>query len=229
MPVWRLDERLIFPDPSLAEPDGLLAVGNDISIDRLLLAYRSGIFPWFSYKKDFFWFSPDPRCVLFPDEIIVSKSMQQLFKKNIYSIKVDIDFERVIKKCSSIKRKGDSETWIDKNFRKAYTKLHEMGIAHSIEVYEKDELVGGLYGLSVGACFSGESMFSQKSNTSKMAFVFLAQQLKKLNYLFIDCQVYNEHLASMGAKDIPREQFLLLLQQALHAEDIHDFNKINEV
>ena len=155
--------------------------------------------------------------------------MQQLFKKSNYSIKVDADFESVIKNCATIKRKGDSETWIDKNFRKAYTQLHEMGVAHSIEVYEKDELVGGLYGLAIGACFSGESMFSKKSNTSKMAFIFLAQQLKKLNYLFIDCQVYNEHLASMGAKDIPREQFLLLLQQALHAENFIEFNKIAEV
>lgn len=226
MPVWKLDERLIFPDPSLAEPDGLLAISDDIAVDRLMVAYQSGIFPWFSYKKEFYWFSPNPRCVLIPDEIIVSKSMKQLIKKNTFQVKVNHDFEAVIKNCATIKRKGDNDTWINKQFQKAYIQLHQLGIAHSIEVYEDDNLIGGLYGLAMGAAFFGESMFSKKSNASKYAFIFLATELNKLNFKLIDCQVYNDHLASMGAKDIPRDQFLSLLNEALTAENSLPFNTL---
>ncbi len=226
MPIWQLDERIIFPAPQFAEPDGLLAIGGDFSIERLLLAYRSGIFPWFNYDDECYWFSPDPRCILMPNEIIISKSMQQLFKKNIFTIKVNTNFEGVIKGCATIKRKTDSETWIDHQFIEAYTQLHRMGIAHAIEVYAENELVGGLYGLSIGACFFGESMFSAKSNASKYAFIFLAQKMMELKYHFIDCQVYNEHLASMGAKNISRNQYLEMLALALKAKPVSSFSDL---
>ena len=215
MPVWQLNDQLIFPNPQFAEPDGMLAIGTDFSIERILLAYRSGIFPWFCHDSEFYWFSPDPRCILFMDDIVVSKSMQQLIKKNNYQIKVDTNFSAVMLACALVERKHDNETWIDEKFIRTYTELHKRGIAHSIEVYEGDELVGGLYGLSIGASFVGESMFSKKSNTSKLALIYLAQQLKQFNYHFIDCQVYNEHLGSMGAKKIPRDVHLVMLKKAL--------------
>lgn len=226
MPVWQLNDQLIFPDPVHAEPDGMLAISTDFSIERILLAYRSGIFPWFSHEGEFYWFSPDPRCLLMPDEIIISKSMQQLIKKNIFQIKINTCFDEVIASCASIKRKTDTETWIDENFMQTYSALHKIGIAHSIEVFENDALAGGLYGVTIGSCFVGESMFSKKSNASKMAFIYLAQKLKKEKYHFIDCQVYNEHLGSMGAKKVPRSQFLQLLKKAINIKPDKSFDEL---
>mgnify|MGYP001809978202 CR=1 FL=1 len=226
MPVWQLNDQLFFPNPNFAEPDGLLAIGSDFSLERILLAYRSGIFPWFSYENEFYWFSPDPRCILMPSEIIVSKSMTQLFKKNLFSIKVNTNFKAVMQNCASIKRKAENETWIDRQFIDAYTELHHLGYAHSVEVYENDELVGGLYGLSMGACFFGESMFSKKSNASKYAFIYLAKKMQELNYHFIDCQVYNDHLASLGANNIPRKKYLNMLNIALQVQPDKPFGKV---
>jgi leucyl/phenylalanyl-tRNA--protein transferase len=212
MPIWQLDERIIFPPPELSEDDGLIAVGGDLSKNRLLLAYSSGIFPWFIYNEEVYWFSPDPRCVLYPAELKVSKSMQKLIKKAKFQITIDRQFEQVINNCASINRKSGNETWIDQHFIDAYTKLFREGIAHSIEVMENNKLVGGLYGVHLGNCFFGESMFSIANNASKCAFIFLAQYF---NFNIIDCQVYSEHLASLGAKNITRDKFLLELEKSL--------------
>jgi len=215
MPVWQLDDKLLFPDPQFANEDGLLAIGGDLSIERLKLAYASGIFPWFIEEEEIYWFSPDPRCVLIPEELKVSKSMQQLIKKQTFSVSYDRQFIKVMKNCKTVKRKGQRETWIDKNFIAAYTKLFEAGIAHSVEVYENENLVGGLYGVSLGSCFFGESMFSKVSNASKYGFIFLANALKEKKFTLIDCQVYNDHLATLGAKKMERSIFLEMLEKGL--------------
>jgi len=215
MPVWQLDEKLLFPDPQFANEDGLLAIGGDLSIERLMLAYASGIFPWFIEEEEIYWFSPDPRCVLIPEELKVSKSMQKLIKKQTFSVRYDQQFIKVIKNCKTVKRKGQRETWIDKNFIAAYTNLFELGLAHSVEVYENENLVGGLYGVSLGSCFFGESMFSKVSNASKYGFIFLVNALKEKKFTLIDCQVYNDHLATFGAKKMERSIFLEMLEKGL--------------
>lgn len=215
MPVWQLDQRLLFPDPSMADPDGLLAIGGDLSQERLVLAYRSGIFPWFTHDDEPFWFSPDPRCVLLFDALKISASMGSLMKKHAFRVTVDHDFQQVITQCASIPRKHDDDTWIDGHFMEAYTSLHHSGIAHSVEAWENDQLAGGLYGLTLGSCFFGESMFSRKSNASKYAFIHLVQHLQASGYSFIDCQIYNTHLASLGAKNITRDAYLHMLSDAL--------------
>ncbi len=215
MPVWQLDEKLLFPDPQFANEDGLLAIGGDLSIERLMLAYASGIFPWFIEEEEIYWFSPDPRCVLIPEELKVSKSMQKLIKKQTFSVRYDQQFIKVIKNCKTVKRKGQRETWIDKNFIAAYTNLFELGLAHSVEVYENENLVGGLYGVSLGSCFFGESMFSKVSNASKYGFIFLVNALKEKKFTLIDCQVYNDHLATLGAKKMERSIFLEMLEKGL--------------
>lgn len=227
MPVWQLDERLIFPDPQFANDDGLLAIGGDLSEDRLILAYASGIFPWFIDNDEIYWFSPDPRCVLLPDELKISKSMHQLIKKKVFRVSYDQDFIKVIKKCKTVKRRGQQETWIDKNFIAAYTNLYNKGLAHSVEVFENERLVGGLYGVSLGSCFFGESMFSAVSNASKFGFIFLVNALKEKNFTMIDCQVYNDHLATLGAKKMDRKYFLQLLEKGLQEKTISgDWNLI---
>lgn len=220
MPVWQLDERLLFPDPQFANEDGLLAIGGDLSKDRLLLAYASGIFPWFIENEEIYWFSPDPRCVLIPGELKVSKSMQQLIKKQYFRVSYDQQFIKVIKNCKTVKRKGQQETWIDKNFIEAYAKLFEAGLAHSVEVYKNEKLVGGLYGISLGSCFFGESMFSKVSNASKYGFIFLVKALMEKKFTLIDCQVYNDHLATLGAKKMERNIFLALLEKGLQDNTI---------
>lgn len=221
MPVWQLDERILFPEPRFANPDGLLAIGGDLSPERLILAYCNGIFPWFIEGKDIFWFSPDPRCVLIPEELKVSKSMQQLIKKNAFTVTYDQKFKRVIKSCKTVKRKDQSESWIDKNFIDAYEIMHEKGLAHSVEVFENKKLVGGLYGVSIGSCFFGESMFSKVSNASKYGFIFLVKALQKRNFTMIDCQVYNDHLATLGAKNMERNTFLKLLKKGLQGKTLN--------
>ena len=227
MPVWQLDERLLFPDPQFANEDGLLAIGGDLSRDRLILAYVSGIFPWFIENEEAYWFSPDPRCVLIPEELKISKSMQQLIKKQVFRVSYDQDFIKVIKSCKTVKRKGRKETWIDKNFIAAYSNLFKEGLAHSVEVYENEKLVGGLYGVSLGKCFFGESMFSKVSNASKYGFIFLVNALKEQQFTMIDCQVYNDHLATLGAKKMERNYFLQLLKIGLQEKTITgDWNLI---
>ena len=227
MPVWQLDERLLFPDPQFANEDGLLAIGGDLSRDRLILAYVSGIFPWFIENEEAYWFSPDPRCVLIPEELKISKSMQQLIKKQAFRVSYDQDFIKVIQSCKTVKRKGQKETWIDKNFIAAYSNLFNEGLAHSVEVYENEKLVGGLYGVSLGKCFFGESMFSKVSNASKYGFIFLVNALKEQQFTMIDCQVYNDHLATLGAKKMERNYFLQLLKIGLQEKTITgDWNLI---
>ncbi len=205
-----LDHNIIFPELSEADEEGLLAVGGDLSPERLLLAYKSGIFPWFDEDEVILWWAPDPRFVLFPSELKVSKSMRQFMRNCDYEVTVNKDFASVIKECALAKREGQSGTWITKNMIKAYTKLHELGYAKSIEVWKGKQLVGGLYGIDLGnGIFCGESMFAKESNASKTAFITFIQHT---SYKLIDCQVYTNHLASLGAKDISREDFMAFLE-----------------
>jgi leucyl/phenylalanyl-tRNA--protein transferase len=207
MPLFALDHELLFPPVQLAEPDGLLAVGGDLSQERLLLAYRSGIFPW--YEGDhILWWSPDPRCVLFPDELKVSKSMRQLIKKKLFTFTIDKAFREVIANCKTIARRGQESTWITDEVKEAYIGLHEAGHAHSAEAWLDGQLAGGLYGIRMGKAFFGESMFNKVSNASKYAFTCYTEHLRAGGVELIDCQVHTEHLESLGARMIPREEFI---------------------
>lgn len=211
MPLFALDKELIFPPVHLAEPDGLLAVGGDLSTDRLLLAYQSGIFPWYE-GQHILWWCPDPRFVLTPGNVKISKSMKQLLKKRAFTFTVNKAFAAVIDNCKSITRAGQNGTWITEPMKQAYISLHQQGFAHSAEAWVNNELVGGLYGVRLGKVFFGESMFSKVSNASKYAFISYVQQLQEEGVQLIDCQVYTEHLESLGAHMIPREEFMQLLQ-----------------
>jgi len=205
-----LDQNLIFPEVATASEEGLLAIGGDLSPERLVLAYKNGIFPWFDTDEPILWWSPNPRFVLFPEQLKVSKSMKQVLRNSDFEVSINRDFEQVISNCSKIKRDGQQGTWITKTMKDAYMKLHELGYAKSVEVWQHSELVGGLYGVDVGnAVFCGESMFAKVSNASKVAFVTFIQNS---NYKLIDCQVYTNHLASLGATDIPRTEFLSYLE-----------------
>jgi leucyl/phenylalanyl-tRNA--protein transferase len=210
--VFRLDERLLFPPPELAEPDGLLAVGGDLSTDRLLLAYQNGIFPWYSDDTPILWYSPHERFVLYPDELKVSKSMKQVLRSNEFGVTIDQCFDKVIDACSTVNREGQDGTWITAEMKAAYIKLHNLGYAHSVEVWQQDGLAGGLYGVQIGAVFCGESMFSLVSNASKIALVHLC---KSGEYRLIDCQVHTAHLESMGARMIGRGEYLAELRGEL--------------
>lgn len=200
-----LDDSLIFPNPALAEEDGLLAIGGDLSSERLILAYKSGIFPWFSEGDPILWYSPHERCVIFPDRIKVSKSMQRIMKSGEFKITENQDFAEVIYNCAKSPRIGQDGTWITSEMQEAYIRLNVKGIAKSIEVWKEGELVGGLYGLLIGKVFCGESMFSKASNASKQALIYLAQ---KSGLQLIDCQLPNEHLMSMGAEMISRKEYM---------------------
>jgi len=206
--------RTSFPDVSnaLLEPDGLLAIGGDLSTERLLAAYTHGIFPWYSEGQPILWWSPDPRAVLFPDELKISRSLKKRIRRQDYIISADTAFDEVIRECA-VPRKDGLGTWITTEMNQAYLRLHQEGYAHSVEVRRDNHLVGGLYGISIGQVFFGESMFSRESNASKLAFCFLITQLKIWNYKMIDCQVYSEHLGTLGAHLIPREDFILLLEK----------------
>ena len=206
-----LTDELWFPPVEQALPDGLLAFGGDLSVARLSLAYQRGIFPWFSEGEPIVWYSPDPRMVLFLEELKISKSMRQLLKKHPYTISFNKDFEQVIEACQRIPRKEQQGTWITKAMKAAYIEMHEVGLAKSVEVWKGETLVGGLYGIDQGQMFCGESMFSLESNTSKIALIKLTDQLIQANYKLIDCQIYNPHLASLGAREIPRKEFLKYL------------------
>lgn len=204
-----LTSKIEFPKVEEADEEGLLAIGGDLSVERLLLAYQSGIFPWFNDGDPVLWWSPDPRFVLFPEKLKVSKSMKQVLKKSDFTVTVNQDFLSVIKACSIAKREGQSGTWITDAMVQAYIKLHELGYAKSVEVWQEEELVGGLYGLDLNnGVFCGESMFTNVSNASKVAFITFIQNT---NYKLIDCQVYTNHLESLGAEDISREDFLKYL------------------
>lgn len=206
-----LNEDIWFPSVNKSTPEGLLAIGGDLSVERLLLAYKSGIFPWFEVDEPILWWSPDPRFVLFPEKLKVSKSMKQILRNKGYKITINKAFKTVITECSKIKRSGQAGTWITKSMISAYTKLFELGYAKSVEVWNNDVLVGGLYGIDLGNdVFCGESMFAKQSNASKLAFISFIQNT---NYKLIDCQVYTNHLESLGAEEISREEFLLYLNK----------------
>lgn len=203
---------LYFPHPSSASKEGLLAIGGDLSPQRLLLAYHFGIFPWYSEGYDILWWCPDPRCVLFPDRIKISKSMRSVLRRQPFQITVDHCFEDVISSCQKISRNGQEGTWITDKMLKAYCYLHHLGVAHSVEIWQESTLVGGLYGVSLGKVFFGESMFSTVSNASKFGLILLTQRLALLGYEVIDCQQDTPHLRSLGAELIPRNLFLQMLQ-----------------
>ncbi|APS38384.1 MULTISPECIES: leucyl/phenylalanyl-tRNA--protein transferase [unclassified Salegentibacter] len=203
-----------FPPISEADEQGLLAIGGDLSIPRLIYAYNHGIFPWYDDSQPLLWWSPDPRMVLFPEKLRVSKSMKKLFKKEAFKVTFDQDFERVIEACAEIRREGQHGTWITPEIIKSYRELHEFNLARSVEVWQGDELVGGLYGiyLKEQQVFCGESMFARVSNASKYGFITLVNQLKDEGVKLIDCQVYTKHLESLGAEEIPRKRFLKYLE-----------------
>lgn len=215
MPVFTLSKRLSFPPPHLAIKEGLLAVGGDLGAERLLLAYKSGIFPWYSPGEPILWWSPDPRLVLYPDELRTSKSLRRVIKKKGFRITFDKAFEAVIQACANAKRSYGEGTWITDEMKDAYCELYRRGYAHSVEAWQGEKLAGGLYGISIGRAFFGESMFSRVSNASKVAFVTLVENLKQLKFKLIDCQVRTDHLIRFGAREIPRKVFLEQIGKAV--------------
>lgn len=213
--MYLITTALYFPPFEEADEQGILAIGGDLSPERLLLAYKSGIFPWYIDGEPIIWWAPYKRMVLFLDELVVSKSMRKIINLNLFKVTFNQDFKAVIFNCSHIQRKGQAGTWITNEMIDAYCKLNEMGIAKSVEVWQDGVLVGGLYGIDLGTIFCGESMFSAVSNASKIAFIALVNHLKKENYKLLDCQVYNEHLESMGCKEIGRDEFSRILKANL--------------
>lgn len=218
MAVYELSDEIVFPNPELSEDDGLLAFGGDLSIDRLLLAYSNGIFPWYNEGEPILWWSPKPRFVLKPDEIKVSKSMKKIIKKGEFEVTFNNDFEGVISNCKSM-RENNEGTWITDEMKEAYIDLFNNGFALSVETYLDGELVGGLYGVIIGRCYFGESMFSRVSNASKISLITLAEVLKEQNFEFIDCQVYTPHLESMGAKMVEWNDFKAMLHRGIYQAD----------
>ncbi len=215
MPVFRLDgDRIEFPHPTLARADGLLAVGGDLCVERLLLAYTHGIFPWYNPGEEILWWGPKERFVIFPREIHVSRSMRKYMKKHSLKVVLNRDFSDTMHRCR-IKREFDDGTWITDEMEEAYSKLHKEGYAVSVEVYEDEMLAGGLYGVSIGRCFFGESMYSDKENGSKTALIAFAQLLEQQEFLFIDCQFHTEHLEQMGGRYISWETYDKMLQEGL--------------
>ena len=213
--MYFLLKELFFPDVSEADKSGILAVGGDLSPERLMLAYQSGIFPWFDSDEPILWWSPPQRMVLFPEELVISKSMRSILRKEVFTVTFNKDFRAVISNCSQISRNGQQGTWISEEMIEAYVKLHELGYAKSVEVWQNNQLVGGLYGIDLGTVFCGESMFSKVSNASKVAFITLVEKLKIRKYKLIDCQVHNDHLESLGAREIPRAEFINILNSEL--------------
>lgn len=213
MPLRFLGTKLEFPPVDTANEDGLLAIGGDLSPERLLLAYKNGIFPWFNDDALILWWSPDPRMVLFPKKVKVSKSMRKVDRDGQFKLTKNTCFNAVMEQCSLVERKGQDGTWITQKMKAAYSKLFNKGFAQSYEVWEEGELVGGLYGVDLGHIFCGESMFSLRSNASKFAFIKMAQDLAKKDYLLIDCQVHTHHLQSLGAEEIPRKKFLKIISR----------------
>ena len=209
MPVFLLnDQELSFPHPTMADPGGLLAVGGDLSPERLILAYRNGIFPWFEEEEHFYWYSPDPRFVLFPKDLKVQKSMRSIFNQGKFEYSLDTCFEKVIRICAGAPRNGQDGSWISEAFIDGYTELHRQGVAHSMEVWKDGDLVGGLYGLALGRIFFGESMFALETNASKAGFITLVRALEATGYVLIDCQQQTQHLQGLGAQCITRNRFL---------------------
>ncbi|MDX2093011.1 MAG: leucyl/phenylalanyl-tRNA--protein transferase [Kofleriaceae bacterium] len=214
MPVFRLDDRLVFPPVHLAE-DGLLALGGDLRPERLILGYTQGIFPWYAENLPILWHSPDPRMMMTTRDLMVQKSLKKTIRRRPYELRMDTAFTKVLAGCASVPRPGQTGTWLIPEMVEAYEKLHELGFAHSIEAWEGDTLVGGLYGVSLGAAFFGESMFAKAPDASKVAFVACVRQLDAWGIGLIDCQVHTEHLERFGAYEVPRLRYLELLQTAL--------------
>lgn len=214
MSLWVLDTELSFPPVETAEPDGLLAIGGDLSPERLLLAYRNGIFPWYE-GEHILWWCPDPRFVLFPEELKISKSSRSLLNKNEFVFTINRAFTQVIHQCKKITRSGQEGTWITNEVEKAFCKMHELGYAHSAEVWKNDELIGGLYGIKLGKVFFGESMFSKVSSASRFAFIKYVEQLKQEGIELIDCQVYTNYLESFGARMIDGKDFQKMLSKLI--------------
>jgi leucyl/phenylalanyl-tRNA---protein transferase len=210
--MYFLTKELYFPPVEEASYEGILAVGGDLSIERLLLAYNNGIFPWFDADEPILWWSPSERMVVNPMDYKVSKSLRNILNRNVFEITINKDFESVIKNCQEIDRKGQNGTWISDGIIKSYTELYELGKAKSFEVWQNNELVGGLYGVDLGHIFCGESMFSKVPNASKVAFVKLIEYLKQNNYKLLDCQVHNDHLEKLGAFEISRNAFMMILK-----------------
>lgn len=219
--VLRADSKdLRFPPPHLASPEGLLAIGGDLRYERLLQAYRQGVFPWYNSGQPILWWSPDPRTVLFPDRLKVTHSLKKTLRRRKFAVTLDRNFTRVIQGCAGRRRHGalgttEGGTWITAEMQSAYCRLHELGYAHSVETWLGDEIVGGLYGVALGAAFFGESMFSTETDASKVALVHLVRQLQAWGYNFIDCQLRSDHLLSLGAEEIPRRDFITRLDSAL--------------
>jgi len=210
--MYFLFDNLYFPPVSEADEEGILAVGGDLSPERLKLAYSNGIFPWFNEGESILWWAPDPRMVLFLDELNVSKSMRNILNRNVFTVTFNTHFKDVILNCQKILRDGQDGTWISDEMIEAYCELHKQGIAKSVEVWQDEVLVGGLYGIDLGHVFCGESMFSKVSNASKVGFIYLVNHLKKENYKLLDCQVYNPHLDSLGCREIDRDEFMSILK-----------------
>ncbi|OCB76890.1 leucyl/phenylalanyl-tRNA--protein transferase [Flavobacterium crassostreae] len=211
--MYYLTQDLFFPEVHLAHTSGVLALGGDLSPERLLLAYQNGIFPWYEDGEPITWWSPNPRMVLFLDELIISKSMRNILNRGLFEVTFNQNFTEVMANCQQIKRDGQNGTWITQDMIEAYGKLHQLGVAKSVEVWQNNELVGGLYGMDLGSVFCGESMFSKVSNASKVAFISLVGLLQKQHYKLLDCQVYNPHLESLGCREIARKDFINLLKE----------------
>jgi leucyl/phenylalanyl-tRNA---protein transferase len=215
MPVFLIAEKLVFPPVHLSTKEGLLAVGGDLSPDRLLLAYKSGIFPWYSGDEPILWWSPDPRLVLYPRELKISTSLRKTLRRRRFRVTLDTAFDQVIRKCAQVRIANGTGTWITPEMERAYCRLHRLGYAHSIEAWHADQLVGGLYGISLGRAFFGESMFSAQSDASKVCLSHLAYHLIERGFHLIDCQVPTDHMLRMGARLLPRSDFIVLLNEAL--------------
>jgi leucyl/phenylalanyl-tRNA--protein transferase len=213
--AFRLDDRLVFPRPELADENGVLAFGGDLRPERLILAYAHGIFPWYHRGLPMLWFSPDPRMVLRASEIVVGRTLAKTLRRGEYEVRLDTSFDAVVDECSKVPRPGQDGTWITDDVKRSYGELHRMGIAHSAEAWHDGQLVGGLYGLSLGAAFFGESMFARRDDASKVAFVTLVRQLAAWRIELVDCQVHTPHLERFGATEWPRSQFLAALELAM--------------
>ena len=218
MAVVRLGPELVFPHPEQAEPDGLLAVGGDLSPQRLLLAYANGIFPWYAEDLPILWHSPDPRVVLLPEKLHVPRSLRKTLRRDVYQVHFDRDFARVIERCARVRRSGEDGTWITDDMLEGYCTLHRLGFAHSFESWHEGELVGGLYGVSLGSAFFGESMFHHQTNASKVALVATVERLRRHEFALFDVQFQTPHLECFGSTEIPRDKYVRRLKSALAIE-----------
>lgn len=214
MPIYQLTDEIMFPNPELAEEDGLLAIGGDLRWERLVLAYCNGIFPWYNEDDPILWWCTKPRFIIKPNEVRISKSMKRVFNRGEFKVTFNNDFEGVISNCKALREKGEG-TWITDDMKEAYINLFNKGFALSVEVYKESKLVGGLYGVKIGRCFFGESMFSIETNASKVALISICKKLEEEGYIFLDCQMHTNHLESMGGKFVSWKEFKVMLKEGL--------------